>query len=98
MTGEKSHLQHLKAKEEQKMDTMKELNPNEMEQATGGTGGSKVPLPPKAGYYIYYIQRGDTLTRIAKRYGTTVEAIKAANSTIRNVNDITAGYYIYVPQ
>ena len=80
------------------MDTMKELNPNEMEQATGGTGGSIVPLSPKAGYFVYCIKRGDTLTRIAKRYGTTVEAIKAANSTICNVNDITAGYYIYVPQ
>ena len=79
------------------MADMKEMNLNELEQVTGGTGGSKNPLPPKAGYTVYWIQRGDTLTKIANRYGTTAKAIKAANPTIHNANDITADYYIYVP-
>ena len=80
------------------MSDMKEMNLNEMEEAVGGTGGSKNPLPPRQGYFIYWIQRGDTLGKIARKFGTTVNAIKAANSTIHNVNDITADYYIYIPE
>ena len=79
------------------MADMKEMNVNEMDQIVGGTGGSRNPLPTKAGYTVYQIQRGDTLTKIARRFNTSVAAIKAANPTINNVNDITAGYYIYVP-
>ena len=39
----------------------------------------------------------DELGRIARRYGVTAEYLKAINPTIYNINDITAGYYIYVP-
>jgi len=80
------------------MADMKEMNLNEMEDVVGGTGGSKNPLPARRGYFVYWIQRGDTLGKIANRFGTTVQAIKAANSTIHNVNDITADYYIYIPE
>lgn len=79
------------------MTDNKELNLNEMEEASGGTGGSKNPLPDKPGYFVYWIQRGDTLGKLANRFGTTVNAIKNANPTIHNVNDITADYYIYIP-
>lgn len=79
------------------MDTMKEMNVNEMAEVTGGTGGSPRYLPPKAGCLCYQIQRGDTLGKIARRYGTTAEYLKSINPTIHNINDITAGYYIYVP-
>ena len=79
-------------------DKMNELKVNELENAVGGTGGSKNPLPPKKGYFVYWIQRGDTLTKIANRFGTTVKKIVAANPTIHNPNDITADYYIYIPE
>ncbi|MBR3430299.1 MAG: LysM peptidoglycan-binding domain-containing protein [Clostridia bacterium] len=76
---------------------LQELNLNEMEDVTGGKGGSKKLLPQKDGYVVYQIERGDTLLKIASWYGTTVKAIQNANPTIKNANDITAGYYIYVP-
>ena len=63
----------------------------------GGAGGSPHPLPDKSGCIVYRIARGDTLGKIARRYGTTAERIKAVNTTVHNVNDITAGYYIYIP-
>ena len=75
-----------------------ELKPAELEEVSGGNGGSPTVLPHKAGYIVYQIARGDNLTRIAKRYNTTVKAIDDANPTITNVNDITAGYWIYIPQ
>ena len=79
------------------MENTKELNPNEMEQVSGGTGGSPTRLPMKLGCTVYHIQAGDTLGAIARQHNTTAEQIRAVNTTISNLNDITAGYYIYVP-
>lgn len=45
---------------------------------------------------IYKIQQGDTLSGIAKKYGTTVDAIAAANG-ISNVNKIYAGNNLNIP-
>lgn len=47
-----------------------------------------------AKYYV--VQTGDTLTKIAKNYDTTVKAIKALNETITDVNKIYAGQKIRV--
>lgn len=74
-----------------------ELNLDSLEGVTGGTGGSRKPLPERAGYFVYRIAKGDTLGKLGRRFGTTANAIMAANSTIHNINDITAGYYIYIP-
>lgn len=78
--------------------TGRELTLNEMEKIVGGTGGSCRPLPDKEGFLVYQIRRGDTLGKIARRYNTTAEYLKSINPTIDNINDITPGYYIYVPQ
>ena len=82
--------------ESAKMAEMKELNLNEMEQVTGGKGGSRTRLPDKKGYIVHRIKKGETLSGIADFYGTTVDEIMAENKTITNRNDITSGYYIYV--
>ena len=75
-----------------------ELNVNEMEEVLGGFGGSRTKLPEIAGCLVYKIVRGDKLGTIARKFNTTVKTLKAMNSTITNENDITAGYYIYVPK
>lgn len=79
------------------MENTRELNVQELENVIGGTGGSPKKLPDKAGLIVYQIQKGDKLGEIARRYNTTAEKIKAVNKTIHNVNDITAGYWIYIP-
>ena len=49
-------------------------------------------------YINYKIKKGDTLSAIAKKYKTTVKAIKAANpEKIKNVNKIYAGDVIKIP-
>ena len=75
-----------------------ELNLNEMETVTGGKGGSPTPLPPVSAYDVYRIESGATLTRIARKFHTTVDYLMMINPTITNRNDITAGYYMYVPK
>lgn len=47
---------------------------------------------------VYHIvQRGEYLALIAQRYGTTTQAILAANPQITNPNIIYAGQTIFVP-
>lgn len=50
---------------------------------------------PQAVYYT--VQRGDTLSGIARRYGTSVSAVQRLNaSLIKNVNLIQVGWKIRV--
>lgn len=73
----------------------------------GYTGAKPQPQPtpqpqpapqPKPSYMTYKIKKGDTLSKIAKTFGTTVSAIKAANpDKIKNVNKIIAGDTIKIP-
>src|SRR5687767_13902414 len=46
---------------------------------------------------MYNIKWGDTLSGIAKRFGTSVSALKEANSQIKNVNLIYAGDSLKIP-
>ncbi len=75
-----------------------ELNLNEMEAVTGGDGGYKYRPQEKKGYFIYQIEPGDNLTKIAKKFNTTVNKIMAANPSITDKNFIRSGFYIYIPQ
>ena len=75
-----------------------ELNLQEMENVNGGFGGYAHKPREKAGFMAYQIVKGDNLTKIAKRFNTTVDYLVSINrSVIPNRNDITSGYYIYVP-
>jgi LysM repeat protein len=61
-----------------------------------GTGGPVGPGPsPTPGPY-YVVRPGDTLTSIARRYGTTVHAIMSANN-IPHPNRILAGQKLFIP-
>ncbi len=82
------------------MDNMNELNINELEEATGGAraGGTKNRPDPKAGYIVYQITASDNLTRIAKRFNTTVAAIMRANPSITDKNLIRTDYWLLIPQ
>ena len=59
----------------------------------GGTGAT--PPPPITGQ-VHVVQRGDTLSRIAARYGVGLAAIMSANN-ISNANLIFVGQRLTIP-
>lgn len=59
------------------------------------TGGGTLPPPGQCPIH-YTVQRGDTLSKIAARYGVTVSAIARANH-ITNVNRIYVGQHLVIP-
>ena len=76
-----------------------ELNMNQMDSVSGGRGGSPTELPQKTGYVVYRIVGEDNLTKIAKKFNTSVDAIMKANpTTLDSKNFIRAGFWIYIPQ
>ena len=52
----------------------------------------------KQEYETYTIKSGDTLSKIARKYGTTVEKLMAANPYITNKNKIFAGKTLQIPK
>ena len=83
------------------MDNMenKQLDLNELDDVTGGKneGGYTRKPAARSGRSIYRVVHGDTLGKIARRYGTTVDKIMAVNPELKNNNFIVSGCYIYVP-
>lgn len=51
---------------------------------------------PEPASTVYVVQRGDTLARIAARYGVSVSALVTANG-IRNANLISTGQRLVIP-
>ena len=60
----------------------KNMIDNELENVAGGAGY-------RNDYYV--VKRGDTLSAIARRYGTTVSQLMALNPYIENANLIYPG-------
>ena len=54
-----------------------------------------IEIPPTV--KVYVVQKGDTLFKIAQRFGTTVEAILKANPEIKDPNLIFVGQKILIP-
>ena len=60
--------------------------------------GDTIKIPTNNSSYIEYtIKKGDTLSEIAKKYGTTVKKLQSING-IKNANKIYAGDTIKIPK
>ena len=67
---------------------------------SGGSFASNGPsssVPAVPSQQVYTVVSGDTITKIAKRFGVTTAALLAANPQIKNANNIKAGDKITIP-
>ena len=71
--------------------------PGKGEKALAAIDSLRVSLPPQRAYITHRIRPGDTLSGLAKRYRTTVSAIRKANGLSKN-GFIVAGKRIRIPQ
>jgi hypothetical protein len=63
-----------------------------------GPSVSLVPtVPPAPTPIVYTIKHNDTLVKIAKAYGVTIEQLRAANPSIKDPNKISEGQQITIP-
>lgn len=77
---------------------MKELSVEELDQVSGGRSGGYDQKPrAKHGCKIHKVVHGETLTKIASHYGTTVQKIMAVNPELTDPTFIQPGCYMYVP-
>ena len=72
------------------------IHPNQVLVIPTGGSTPSTPSTPPTSTTRYTVQAGDTLYRIAARYGTTVTAIANANN-ITNVNLIRVGQVLVIP-
>ena len=56
--------------------------------------GAATPAAPSG---TYVVQRGDTLSSIARRFGTTVQALLEANPSLTDRNTVYAGQRLVIP-
>lgn len=59
-------------------------------------GWTPPPPPPAHNGFWYTVKAGDTLNKIAARYGTTIHALMAANN-LSNPNRILIGQALWIP-
>lgn len=72
------------------MDETK-LNPEDLADVSGGFG-RRTEIP----FFFYPVKRGDTLSKLAVEYHTTVQAICKLNN-IQNASKIYVGQTIKIP-
>ena len=64
--------------------------------STGSSGGTSGGTTTSGGDTVYTVRAGDTLSGIAKKYGTTYQALASYNG-ISNPNKISTGQKIKIP-
>ena len=74
----------VEPKEDVKVEPVKEKESEIVVTSVEDDRPEVKPVEVKPEYTDYIIQRGDTLSKISKRYNITISAIKAANPQIKN--------------
>ena len=60
--------------------------------------GAGMDVPKTKGMSSYKVKKGDTLSEIASKTGTTIKQLKKVNPNITNINKIKVGQTIKIPR
>ena len=71
--------------------------PSPAGSAVASAAPSPTPVPTPA-QIVYVVKAGDTVSKIASRYGVTIDQLLAANPQIKNANQIAIGDQVVIPQ
>ena len=70
-------------------------------QATKTPTPTETPLSladvVKEGDYLYVVQSGDTLSKIAQEYGVSLDSLTAANPHLEDINILSVGQAVIIP-
>lgn len=102
LSSVESRIQNLEAQREKDrreiVETVSRTVAEMMNRAAPAPTRSQGGTPGPSGYgYEHVVQAGETLSRIAQAYGTTVSAIKAANN-IQNPDMLIVGATLVIPE
>ncbi len=61
------------------------------------TASPSPTLPPEPTPQVYVVAKGDTMSRIAKRFGVTVEQLLAANPQVKIADRFKVGDQLTIP-
>ena len=77
----------------------------------GGGGGAATPTPvveatqsaepttpPPPTPHVYVVAKGDTFSKIASKFGLTIEELQAANPQVKNIDKIKIGDQLTIPE
>jgi LysM repeat protein len=74
------------------------VSPSAGSSASAGPTVTAAPTPtPAPTPVVYIVKRGDTFSAIARRHGVTMDALKAANPQIVNINALQIGDRVNIP-
>lgn len=73
---------------------LKVISPQNVEVIASINCDDNVALPKPPAMIVYFVQKGDTLWKIAKRYHSSVEAIKSANKL--DSDEIRPGQILFI--
>jgi hypothetical protein len=65
--------------------------------AAEATPSAETTLPPAPTPQVYVVAKGDRMSKIAKKFGLTLEQLLAANPQIKNADRIKEGQKITIP-
>jgi LysM repeat protein len=87
------------------MDVLLSLNPAlanpnliyEGQRMNVPTPGATPPAPPSSGDRVYFVQRGDTMKKIADRLGISLEKLANGNPQVTDINRIYVDQKLNLP-
>lgn len=90
------------------LDTLLNLNPaitnanliyagQRLNVPTPGTVPPVTPPPPPSGGQSYTVQKGDTMKKVAERFGVSLDVLIKANPQVTNINLIYVGQKLNIP-